>query len=289
MSYQINPNSGIFNNAHLEYFHFAGLVLGKALFDNQIVDAHLTLPLYKHLLALPIRFDDLEYFDAELHKNLAWLRDNSGVDALCLDFVVNEEIFGENVAKELKPGGSNIEVTDENKYEYMELQLKYRMLDSINSQLTALLKGFYTVMPMQWVYVFDFQEIELLLCGLPSININDWRENSEYTAGYHADHQVIVWFWHAVEEFNEEQKARLLQYVTGTSRVPVTGFKALQGRDGNIRKFTIKRIPSDTYSSPIAHTCFNRIDLPDYKTYEQVKMALTFVIQMELDAGFTVE
>ena len=263
--------------------------MGKALFDNQVVDAHLTLPLYKHILALPINFDDLEYVDADLHKNLTWLRENSGVDALCLDFVINEEIFGENVTKDLKPGGSEIEVDDSNKFEYMELQLKYRMLDSINPQLTALLKGFYTVMPMQWVYVFDFQELELLLCGLPTIDVGNWRANTDYTAGYHQNHQVINWFWRAVGEFNDEQRARLLQYVTGTARVPVAGFQALQGKDGDVRKFTIKKIPSATYSSPIAHTCFNRIDLPDYKSYDQVKMALTYVIQMELGAGFSIE
>ena len=115
--------------------------MGKALFDNQVIDAHLTLPLYKHILALPITFDDLAYIDAELLKNLTWLRDNTGVDALCLDFVINEDIFGEKVTKELKSGGNDVEVNDNNKYEYIELQLKYRMLDSINQQLTALLKG----------------------------------------------------------------------------------------------------------------------------------------------------
>ena len=142
---------------------------------------------------------------------------------------------------------------------------------------------------MQWVYVFDYQELELLLCGLPTIDVNNWKANTDYVAGYHQNHRVIQWFWKVVEEFNDEQRARLLQYVTGTARVPVAGFQALQGKDGDVRKFTIKLISSATYSSPIAHTCFNRIDLPDYKNYEQMKMALTFVIQMEIGAGFSIE
>jgi hypothetical protein len=81
-------------------------------------------------------------------------------------------------------------------------------------------------------------------------------------------------------DFDQEMKARLLQFVTGTSGVPSGGFSVLQGVDGNIRKFTIHGVDKDTQVFPRAHTCFNRIDLPNYATkkelYDQLKTVVTF-------------
>ena len=74
-------------------------------------------------------------------------------------------------------------------------------------------------------------------------------------------------------------KARLLQFVTGTSGVPSRGFGVLQGNDGNIKKFAIHGVDRNVYVYPRAHTCFNRIDLPNYSSkkelYEKLKQAIT--------------
>lgn len=58
--------------------------------------------------------------------------------------------------------------------------------------------------------------------------------------GYHDGHIVIRWFWAAVERFNNEQRLRLLQFVTGTSSVPYEGFAALRGSNG-LRRFCIEK------------------------------------------------
>ena len=84
--------------------------------------------------------------------------------------------------------------------------------------------------------------------------MDDWRANTDYTGEYErkgAAHKVVKWFWEVVQgEFSEEQRARLLQFVTGTSGVPAQGFRALQGNDGNIRKFTVNSIPEAVYVFP---------------------------------------
>lgn len=58
--------------------------------------------------------------------------------------------------------------------------------------------------------------------------------------GYHDGHIVMRWFWAAVERFNNEQRLRLLQFVTGTSSVPYEGFTALRGSNG-LRRFCIEK------------------------------------------------
>jgi hypothetical protein len=228
------------------YYRFLGRVMGKALFDRQLVAGHMVQNLYKHMLGWPVTFGDLEMVDEEYFNNLKQLETmNKGgedLSMLCLDFTTTQEIMGTKEEIDLVPGGADIEVNNDNFPEYMEACLKYRMLDRVKPQLNELLLGFFDVIPEPLLTIFDFQELELLMCGLPEIAMEDWIENTEYSGEYDdigSDHQSCQWFWEVVTEFDHEMKARLLQFVTGTSGVPSRGFGVLQGNDGNIRKFTI--------------------------------------------------
>lgn len=161
--------------------------------EQQPIPATLSLPIRKQMLALPITFSDLEFVDVELHKNLLYLQQMSGVESLSLDFTVTYEAFGRKQQYDLVPNGENILVTDENKEEYLLLRLRHRMLDSIKPQLENLLRGLYEVVPPDLLSVFDYQELELLLCGVPDIDVGDWIRHTEYLAEYHqlgARHKV---------------------------------------------------------------------------------------------------
>jgi len=151
------------------------------------------------------------------------------------------------------------------------------------------LKGFYEVVPEPLLSIFDFQEIELLLHGLPNIDMDDWKRETEYTGEFlgQPQHKVLGWYWEVVTSFEQEQKAKLLQFVTGTSGVPSQGFGFLQGNDGNIRKFTIHG-DKNVKVFPRAHTCFNRIDLPMYKSKAELQKYLTMAINIE-SSGFGIE
>ena len=67
------------------------------------------------------------------------------------------------------------------------------------------------------------------MCGIGEINVEDWKNNTVYAAGYKPTDVVILWFWKTVTNFDNELRARLLQFVTGTSKVPMNGFAELQG------------------------------------------------------------
>ena len=127
-------------------------------------------------------------------------------------------------------------------------------------------------MPLHIIQVFDEGELELLLGGIGSIDVKDWHNHTEYRGEYHQNHKVILLWWQLVLSLNNEMRARLLQFVTGTSRVPMNGFKELYGSNGP-RKFCIEYWgpPDGTLDKfPKTHTCFNRIDLPPYESYEQL-------------------
>uniref|UniRef100_A0AAV1T8G4 HECT-type E3 ubiquitin transferase n=1 Tax=Peronospora matthiolae TaxID=2874970 RepID=A0AAV1T8G4_9STRA len=287
LAYVINPNSVEASADHLLYFRGAGRLLGRALLEGQLMKAHLALPVLKHLLGVPISFSDLEFFDQEVHNSLKWMKENNGVDALGLDFTVtNRKLNGEVETIELKEGGKDIELTDENKQEYIYLRLRYIMLDSYAEQLQHLMAGVFEVIPQELILVFDYQELELVLCGVPSIDVDDWKAHTQVSD--ELPEELLSWFWETVEAFTDEERARLLQFTTGSSRVPVQGFKALTSYDGRICHFTLKAVTFPENAYPRAHTCFNRIDLPLYKSKKELEEVLSLVINMEV-TGFTDE
>uniref|UniRef100_A0A8C6XCE5 HECT-type E3 ubiquitin transferase n=1 Tax=Naja naja TaxID=35670 RepID=A0A8C6XCE5_NAJNA len=281
---QINPDSAV-NPEHLSYFHFVGRIMGMAVFHGHYIDGGFTLPFYKQLLGKPITLDDMELVDPDLHNSLVWILENDITGVLDHTFCVEHNAYGEIIQHELKPNGKSIPVTEESKKEYVRLYVNWRFLRGIEAQFLALQKGFNEVIPQHLLKTFDEKELELIICGLGKIDVNDWKANTRLK---HCtpDSNIVKWFWKAVELFDEERRARLLQFVTGSSRVPLQGFKALQGAAGP-RLFTIHQIDASTNNLPKAHTCFNRIDIPPYESYEKLYEKLLTAI--EETCGFAVE
>ncbi|XP_063992089.1 E3 ubiquitin-protein ligase SMURF1 [Diachasmimorpha longicaudata] len=285
---QINPDSGI-NPEHLSYFHFAGRIIGIAVFHGHHVDGGFTTPFYKMLLNKGITLSDIEGVDPELHRSLTWMLENSIDGVLDATFSVEHSSFGVLRNHELKPGGKDITVTEENKREYVRLYVNYRFMRGIEQQFLALQKGFHELIPPQLLRPFDERELELVIGGLGTIDINDWKTHTRLK---HCtpDTPVVKWFWQIVESYGEEMRARLLQFVTGSSRVPLQGFKALQGSTGAAgpRLFTIHAVDAPSENLPKAHTCFNRIDIPQsYPCYQKMLDKLTQAV--EETCGFAVE
>ena len=173
--------------------------------------------------------------------------------------VVIDQFTEQPKTVDLVSNGSNIPVTDENKMEYINLRFQWIVATSVSQQLASLAQGLYAVIPKEMLSVFDHQELELLICGIPDIDVDDWKKNTIYAG--EKDERLTIWFWNVVEEFTNEQKARLLQFTTGSARVPVQGFKALTMSDGRICPFAIQCVSKEECVYPRAHTCFNRLVL----------------------------
>ncbi|XP_072916770.1 E3 ubiquitin-protein ligase SMURF1 isoform X2 [Hemitrygon akajei] len=284
---QINPDSAV-NPEHLSYFHFVGRIMGLAVFHGHYINGGFTLPFYKQLLGKPIQLSDLETVDPELHKSLVWILENDITPVLDHTFCVEHNCFGRIIQQELKPNGRNVPVTEENKREYVRLYVNWRFMRGIEAQFLALQKGFNELIPQHLLKPFDQKEIELIIGGLGKIDIKDWKANTRLKHCT-SDSNIVKWFWQTVEMFDEERRARLLQFVTGSSRVPLQGFKALQGSTGAAgpRLFTIHLIDANTENLPKAHTCFNRIDIPPYESYEKLYEKLLTAV--EETCGFAVE
>ncbi|XP_077988397.1 E3 ubiquitin-protein ligase NEDD4-like isoform X2 [Glandiceps talaboti] len=278
---QINPNSGLCNEDHLSYFKFVGRVAGMAVYHGKLLDGFFIRPFYKMMIAKKITINDMEAVDSEYYNSLKWITENDPED-LELTFCVDEELFGQTLTKDLIPDGTNIKVTNDNKKKYIELVIEWRFVSRVQNQMAAFMDGFTDLIPLDLLKVFDENEVELLLSGLGDIDVNDWRKNTVYRGEYHANHLIIQWFWRALLSYDNEMRARLLQFVTGTSRVPMNGFSELYGSNGP-QKFCIEKWGTPS-SLPRAHTCFNRLDLPAYTNAQELKEKLSIAI--ENTAGF---
>jgi E3 ubiquitin-protein ligase HUWE1 len=251
VTYQPNRASGI-NPDHLFYFKFVGRIIGKAIYDGRLLDAHFTRSFYKCMIAAPVDHKDMEAIDPEFHNSLDWILHNNITDVLDLTFSLEVDDFGRQKIIDLKPDGRNIPVTEGNKMEYVHLVTEQKLVEAIKEQIQAFLSGFHEIIPKDLVRIFNEQELELLISGLPDIDIDDWRNNTEYQ-NYTLNAPQIQWFWRAVRSFTQEERAKLIQFATGTSKVPLGGFAQLQGSTG-IQKFQIHKEFSSNTRLPSAHT-----------------------------------
>jgi ubiquitin-protein ligase E3 A len=269
-TFWFNPNS--FENE--DNFKLTGIILGLAIYNNNIVEAQFPLVVYKKLLGMTPTFEDLKDMDPDLGRGLQQLLDFDGdvEEVFCRSFEVETEVFGHVVKHELKPNGSEIPVTNSNRQEYVDLYVKWRFIYSIQKQFDAFLNGFKMVVNNQDIlHLFRPEELELMICGSPDLDFDALERNTKYADGFTKEDPLIVSFWKIVKDFTDENKKKFLAFCTGSDRVPIKGL-------GNMA-FVIVKNGDDSDRLPTAHTCFNYLLIPRYKSEEKLKDRLLTAIQ----------
>lgn len=176
-------------------------------------------------------------------------------------------------------------MTNENKEYFVERKTYYILYKSIQEQIDAFLDGFYEIIPRDLISIFTYKELELLISGLPDFKVADLKAHTNYN-GYTPSSPQILWFWEIMETLDRTEKGNLLQFVTGSSKVPVEGFNSLQGMNGP-ENFQITRIvTNDPLRLPQGHTCFNQLDLPEYQSKELLHERLMWAIKETAGFGF---
>ena len=179
----------------IEEYNFIGKVVGKAFFEKTPVYCPLTRIIFKHIVQETITLDDLAYVDIELYKSLVFMKDNPITDVFFEYFLTPASILNEdNKRISLKENGENIQVTDENKQEYINLLVDYIGTKAIKGPLNSFLQGFFFVIPKEIISILSADELELMVCGIPYIDIQEWQDFTEYRGEFSKNHQVIIWF-----------------------------------------------------------------------------------------------
>lgn len=282
-----------------QQFELFGCILGFAILYKETIPVHFGHNLLRSVFGLKTDAQDLlpllESVDGMLHKKLLYILNgtyktlgDSLADALEQsnlppNFVISESNCPELVHTTLlKDDGDKIVVTEENKEEFVRLMMHRILISGISRQVECFRRGVLRVVPEDIVKkiaeLMSVKEIELMVCGIEDVDVDDWEKHTQYENGFAHDHQVVLWFWEVVRDMTLPTRASLLSFATGSSQVPSGGFRFLQPE-----LFTIQRV-AVTDRFPEAHTCANTLDLPIYTTREELERRLHFAIQEAGDA-----
>uniref|UniRef100_A0A8I3WJZ0 Ubiquitin-protein ligase E3C n=1 Tax=Callithrix jacchus TaxID=9483 RepID=A0A8I3WJZ0_CALJA len=295
-----NPNQGFFKTTNegllypnpaaqmlvgdsfARHYYFLGRMLGKALYENMLVELPFAGFFLSKLLGTSADVDihHLASLDPEVYKNLLFLKSyEDDVEDLGLNFTVVNNDLGEAQVVELKSGGKDIPVTSANRIAYIHLVADYRLNRQIRQHCLAFRQGLANVVSLEWLRMFDQQEIQVLISGAQvPISLEDLKSFTNYSGGYSADHPVIKVFWRVVEGFTDDEKRKLLKFVTSCSRPPLLGFKELYPA------FCIHNGGSDLERLPTASTCMNLLKLPEF--YDETLLRSKLLYAIECAAGF---
>ncbi|CAN6651024.1 hypothetical protein TRVA0_024S02256 [Trichomonascus vanleenenianus] len=255
-------------------FEYLGVLFGLALYNGCVIDTRFPDIFYKML-----KTQDLSYFDIsdvvdlfpQLARSLEKLLTYDGdVEELGLTFEFSYKVDGEdNVTVDKLPSYYTFNgglVTNSNVHQYVREYLTHRLHTSVKPYIKAFINGFQFVISDQLLNILATEDLKELVEGTAEINIRDLERNTDYLDGFSKDSPTVRFFWSIVKGFNEIEKRLLLEFVTGSKRVPIGGLNRLP--------FAIQRNGSDSSKLPTASVCFARLLLPEYDTQQELREKL---------------
>ena len=281
ISYVFNKNLNEDSYWVEKYLCFLGKLMAKSIIDNITINLSFNILIYKLILEEDIKFEDLKNIDTYLYSSLLSLKQMTPeeLDSMEIYYTYQyENSEGKLIIDELIPDGENIKVS--NIDDYIEKRINYIVKKSKNL-VKYIQDGLFKYIPKYILKSVNAYELELLICGRPFIDVNEWKQNSIYKGKFSKSSSCVKWFWEEIFKLNQENLRRFLQFSTGSSRVPINGFQNLESNRGELAKYCLNSVPYNKNGNNYirAHTCFNRLDVPQFKKKEEVHDAIQFVLK----------
>lgn len=291
----------------LRRYEFLGRIIGKCMYESILVDVGFA-PFFLLKWALTggansaaressyrANLNDLRDLDEGLYQGLLQLKNyTSNVEDFSLAFEIDDVISQRSanaatpttrtITRELRPGGSSIPVTNENRLVYISYVARHRLQIQPHLQTSAFLRGLGTIVSPSWLSMFNQSELQTLLSGSRSeISVADLRAHTMYGGIYAIgddglEHPTVRIFWDVLQQFEDADRKKLLKFVTSTPRAPLLGFEMLNPW------FSIRDAGNDQSRLPTTSTCVNLLKLPVYRTEEVLRERLLYSVNA--GAGF---
>ncbi|XP_062513576.1 probable E3 ubiquitin-protein ligase HERC4 isoform X2 [Corticium candelabrum] len=245
----------------LQLFRLVGIICGLAIYNSVLLHTNFPLAVYKKLLDRTPRLEDLAEIDPSLGRSLQGMLDyqeDDFEDTFNICFQIDRRSFGELQTFDLVPGGARIAVTKSNRQDYVDAYVDYVLNKCVTRQFGAFADGFRHVCSGKVLELLHPKELQAIVSGYLMFNLKELEEITEYGNGFHRHHFTIEAFWEVVHELGESLRKKFLIFLTGSDRIPITGLKSM--------KVYIQRCDTGVQGDrlPVAHTCFNVLDLPEY-------------------------
>jgi E3 ubiquitin-protein ligase HERC4 len=249
-----------------ESYRLVGCLCGLAIYNSTLLDLPFAHVLFKKLQNHRVLLEDLDDLYPDIAQSLRRLRDDASEDlenTLCLTFQVSQSSVLHGVrTHNLVPNGEHVPVTQRNKADFISRYVSFLTTEQVAEEFEAFKAGFLDVVGGRVLRTFHPQELEMLIVGSHDYDFTALEKCTRYASGYSTEHETVKRFWRVVHGLGEAEKRRLLQFATGSDRVPIMGLQSLN--------FTIQRA-GDPLRLPVAHTCFNLLDLPEYRSDEEMR------------------
>ena len=280
-SYVINKKLNENSTWSFKYFNFIGKLIAKSIIDNITINLSFNILIYKLILEERVTFEDLKYIDTYLYSSLLSLKHMTPEELSSMEIYYiyqYEDDNGNLISDELIEGGETKLVTDID--DYIKKRINY-MINKSKIFVKKIQESLFKYIPKYIIQSLNCHELELLICGQPFIDVNEWKQNSIYQGKFSKHSSVVKWFWEEIYKLPQKDLRRFFQFSTGSSRVPINGFKNLESNRGEIAKFCLRSTDYNKHGNNFirAHTCFNRLDVPVFKKKEEVHKAVQFVLK----------
>ena len=286
-----------------DFFQLLGRFVARSLMDARVLD----LDFSQFFLSQVLNNIDSLVFDGSGNVNIELLRQIDPTLANSMATVVefltlkkqNKEMTVEGVSIddlaldmtlpgyphiELVADGKNTPVTTENVEKYLELIVDASIGRGVQAQVASFRKGMYSLVNVDKLHCLTTQELSTLIGGTRE---EDWgyqaiREAIKANHGYNIESKIINDFIKMLTEFDTEQRRMFLEFVTGSPKLPIGGFKCLSPPLTIVRKAPDQGLSPNDYL-PSVMTCVNYLKLPEYK--DATVMFDRFVIAMNEGRG----
>ena len=308
----LHPNPEAGGRMHQLYFRVSGWLAGLALLHGETLNHRWSIGFLKAAFGYETTFDDIRFVDPELHRHLAAMRKMSveDLDQMCQFFVAEDRAWTRKTGSSSKrprevaliEGGADVQVTHKNLESFLLQYAKHVVDDDKNRELlcgygpdqiqafTRGLNSFVSKETAETVRGYcDVLDIQMTLSGFSQINseqVEQWRKSTVYVPEGFANAPQVQWLWEIIrDEMSSEKRSKLLRFCTGSERVPAGGFDRLMGyddgsRDQPLQRFTVSLALSlSSDHLPTASSCFNKLNLPMYRTKEQLLTKLELALQ----------
>eukprot|EP00466_Bigelowiella_natans_P011582 jgi/Bigna1/55601/estExt_Genewise1Plus.C_650016 len=268
------PNPSSRSALHISNYAFVGKLMGIAVRGSHMLNLDLPSLVWKPLVGDTVTMSDVKAVDEGFKNNIKKNINNitSSSSSLFVLSACGFFLLGALIRRvELKEDGKNIDNTWETREEYLSL-LKQAKLAEVRPQAQAIRKGLGTIVPIQLLPLFTWQELEMMVCGKREIDIDYLRANTRYRAPVKGTDPHVKMLWEVLEDFNHEERRLFLRFVWGQSRLPYNPadftqkFEILSSRDNNDGVL------------PVSHTCFFSVELPRYTNKASMREKILYAI-----------
>lgn len=218
------PNPAAKSSYQLQMFEFLGLLMACSVRTSTHFSMDLPSLFWKKITHEKVGLEELDEIDKRATDLLRIIEGCPSKEVF--DQEIGKSLYfvtalsdGSNV--ELKKNGARLKVSYAERTEYIRRTIEARLNES-HAQIQAVREGMAKLVPSPWLNIISGTDLEVMVCGKPTVNIELLRKHTKYAGGLNDKSPRILFFWAVMDELSKQEQLRLIKFCWGQERLPAT-------------------------------------------------------------------